>query len=82
MLRADRPYHEPMRLVTVIEAPLGLIQALLAKLYKPRELVHNGWIRLVVLDPDTGQAQVYEPRRGGGSGGRWEARPLRLPRAS
>ncbi len=79
MLRADRPYHQPMRLITLVEAPLTLVESLLAKLYKPRELVQNGWIRLVVLDPDTGQAQVYEPRRGDRSGGGWEARRVRLP---
>jgi uncharacterized protein YbcC (UPF0753/DUF2309 family) len=75
MLRGARPYHEPMRLVTVIEAPLDLVQDLLGRLYKPRELVRNGWIRLIVLDPQTGQAQVYEPEYGG----RWELQPVRLP---
>ena len=75
MLRGARPYHEPMRLVTVIEAPLDLVQDLLGRLYKPRELVRNGWIRLIVLDPQTGQAQVYEPEYGG----RWESQPVRLP---
>jgi uncharacterized protein YbcC (UPF0753/DUF2309 family) len=51
--RASEPYHEPMRLLTVIEAPLTLVQGLLARLYKPRELVHNGWVLLLVLDPET-----------------------------
>jgi hypothetical protein len=77
MLRGDRPYHRPMRLITVIEAPLGLVEELLAKLYKPRELVHNGWIRLVVLDPETGQAQVYDPEHG--ATGAWQPQPIRLP---
>jgi len=72
MLKGDQPYHEPMRLVTIIEAPLTLVQALLAKLYKPRELVENGWIRLVVLDGTTGQAQVYDQGAG-------QAQPIRLP---
>jgi hypothetical protein len=77
MLRGYEPYHQPMRLVTVIEAPLALVQALLAKLYKPRELVHNGWIRLAVLDPETGQAQVYDPEHGAGDA--WQPQPIRLP---
>ncbi|WP_162268022.1 DUF2309 domain-containing protein [Thiohalocapsa sp. ML1] len=75
MLRGERPYHEPMRLITVIEAPLALVEDLLARLYKPRELVQNGWIRLIVLDGQTGRAHVYEPD----GGGRWEAQPIRLP---
>jgi uncharacterized protein YbcC (UPF0753/DUF2309 family) len=62
MLAGDRPYHEPMRLVTVIEAPLAKVQATLNKVYKARELVHNGWIRMLVLDPDSGDALLY--RRG------------------
>ena len=78
MLRGDAPYHQPLRLVTVIEAPLELVQAVLGRLYKPRELVHNGWIRLVVLDPETSQAQVYEDGNGK-DGGAWQAQPIRLP---
>ena len=78
MLRGDAPYHQPLRLVTVIEAPLELVQAMLGRLYKPRELVHNGWIRLVVLDPETSQAQVYEDGNGK-DGGAWQAQPIRLP---
>lgn len=72
MLKGREPYHEPMRLVTVIEAPRALVEAVLRRLYKPRELVRNGWILLVVLDPQTGQAHQYH------SGG-WQTRPIRLP---
>jgi uncharacterized protein YbcC (UPF0753/DUF2309 family) len=72
MLKGDRPYHQPMRLITVIEAPLERVEELLAKLYKPRELVQNGWIRLVVLDSTTGQAQVHEQ-------GAWSAQPFQVP---
>jgi len=62
MLAGGRPYHEPMRLVTVIEAPLDKVQAALNKVYKARELVYNGWIRMLALDPDSGRASLY--RRG------------------
>jgi uncharacterized protein YbcC (UPF0753/DUF2309 family) len=72
VLKGSEAYHEPMRLVTVIEAPLALIEDLLARLYKPRELVKNGWILLLVLDPLTGSAHEY---RAGG----WRTRPVRLP---
>lgn len=72
MLEGDQPYHEPMRLLTVIEAPLGLVEDLLARLYKPRELVHNGWVLLLVLDAQTNSANLF---RDGG----WETRPIRLP---
>jgi uncharacterized protein YbcC (UPF0753/DUF2309 family) len=72
VLKASEPYHEPMRLVTAIEAPLQLIEDLLARLYKPRELVHNGWVLLVVLDPEQGTANLF--RNGG-----WQAQPITLP---
>lgn len=77
MLRGDQPYHQPMRLITLIEAPLALVEDQLARLYKPRELVRQGWIRLVVLDPETNQAQVYDPEHGAGHA--WQPQPMRLP---
>lgn len=58
--KGEHAYHRPMRLVTLIEAPLTLVQSLLKRLYKPRELVHNGWIRILVLDPDSGRVHGFE----------------------
>ena len=60
VLKGERPYHRPMRLITLIEAPLPLVQNLLNRLYKPRELVQNGWIRLLVLDPESGRIHGFE----------------------
>ena len=72
MLKGGEPYHEPLRLLTVIEAPLALVKGLLARLYKPRELVHNGWVLLLVLDPKTNTANLFRD-------GAWQTRPIRLP---
>jgi len=72
MLKGRAPYHEPMRLVTIIEAPRALVERLLKRLYTPRELVQNGWVLLVVLDSETGEAHQYQ------SGG-WQTAPIRLP---
>jgi uncharacterized protein YbcC (UPF0753/DUF2309 family) len=72
MLKGSEPYHEPMRLLTVIEAPVSLVEQLLARLYKPRELVHKGWVQLMVLDPERSTANLF---RDGG----WQAQPIRLP---
>lgn len=60
VLKGERAYHRPMRLITLIEAPLPLVQSLLNRLYKPRELVQNGWIRLLVLDPESGRIHGFE----------------------
>ena len=70
MLKGSEPYHEPMRLLTVIEAPLALVQGLLARLFKTRELVHNGWVLLLVLDPETGTANRFRD-------GAWQTTPMR-----
>lgn len=59
VLKGLQAYHKPMRLVTLIEAPLAHVQALLDRLFKPRELVKNGWIRLLVLDPETGRIHDF-----------------------
>jgi uncharacterized protein YbcC (UPF0753/DUF2309 family) len=72
MIQGERPYHEPMRLVTLIEAPLAHVQSVLARVYKVRELVGNGWIRLLVLDAQTETISLFES-------GQWHARPF-VPR--
>ncbi len=59
VLKGTQAYHKPMRLITLIEAPLGHVQALLDRLFKPRELVKNGWIRLLVLDPESGRIHGF-----------------------
>ncbi|MGB0128867.1 MAG: DUF2309 domain-containing protein [Rhodocyclaceae bacterium] len=63
VFQGDRPYHEPMRLVTVVEAPLPFVERVLSRIYKVRELVHNGWLRFVVVDVEAGAAHLFE--RGG-----------------
>jgi uncharacterized protein YbcC (UPF0753/DUF2309 family) len=72
MLKAGAPYHEPMRLLTVIEAPLKLVEDLLGRLYKPRQLVRNGWVLLLVLDAERGTANFYTHDG-------WQTQPIALP---
>jgi uncharacterized protein YbcC (UPF0753/DUF2309 family) len=72
MLKAGAPYHEPMRLLTVIEAPLELVDDLLGRLYKPRELVRNGWVLLLVLDAERGTANFY-------TNDGWQTQAIALP---
>lgn len=44
--------HEPMRLLSVIRAPLSAIDSVLDKHQEVRQLVLNRWIRLVAIEPD------------------------------
>ena len=69
VMRGGRPYHEPMRLVALIEAPLDMAARALNSVVKVKNLVQGGWVRAIVLDPTQGyKPHVYEH-------GRWTERP-------
>ena len=54
------PYHEPIRLITVIEAPFDHAQKAIDAVVSVKNLVRNGWIRLIIVDPETQQTHIYE----------------------
>jgi uncharacterized protein YbcC (UPF0753/DUF2309 family) len=62
------PYHQPMRLITVIEAPFEHARQAINNVAAVKNLVRNGWIRLLVVDPETAAVCVYED-------GEWHRRP-------
>jgi uncharacterized protein YbcC (UPF0753/DUF2309 family) len=49
----DKPYHEPMRLFAIIEAPLERIENIVGRHNILQRLTGNRWINLVALDPDS-----------------------------
>ncbi|WP_237213903.1 putative inorganic carbon transporter subunit DabA, partial [Falsiroseomonas oryziterrae] len=49
------PYHEPLRLMTVVRAPRARVEALIAKHRILQTLFNNGWVALLVADPVTGR---------------------------
>ncbi len=49
----DKPYHEPMRLFAIIEAPLERIETIVGRHDILQRLTGNRWINLVAIDPDT-----------------------------
>jgi uncharacterized protein YbcC (UPF0753/DUF2309 family) len=59
VLAEGKPYHEPMRLITVIEAPFKHVLAAIDKVAVVRKLLNNGWIRLLIIDPESGKTHVY-----------------------
>ncbi|AOU96873.1 hypothetical protein BI364_01595 [Acidihalobacter yilgarnensis] len=63
VLKNGRPYHEPLRLITVIEAPFSHACDALNAVAPVKSLVHNGWIRLVVVDPENGQIHFFDDER-------------------
>jgi hypothetical protein len=60
VLENGRPYHQPMRLITVIEAPFDHARRAIGNVVAVKNLVRNGWIRLLVVDPETATVSVYE----------------------
>ncbi len=60
VLKNGLPYHEPMRLLTVIEAPLARARQAIEGVAKVRNLVHNGWVRMAILDPESRKFHVFQ----------------------
>lgn len=54
-------FHEPMRLLTIIEAPVGRITPIIQKHSLLQHLFHNQWVNLVALEPDTFEFKRYNP---------------------
>ena len=59
VLSGGRPYHEPMRLITVIEAPFQHVLSAIDRVAVIRRLLNNGWIRILVVDPETRKIHVH-----------------------
>jgi uncharacterized protein YbcC (UPF0753/DUF2309 family) len=47
----EHPYHRPLRLLSVIEAPTDRVDQILERHAALAQLLDNEWIRLTVLDP-------------------------------
>ncbi|MFB6227026.1 MAG: DUF2309 domain-containing protein [Halobacteriales archaeon] len=61
MSAEDEPYHQPLRLSTVIHAPVDRVTDVLADHDELAELLDNGWLSLTVVDPERDhQAFHYE----------------------
>jgi uncharacterized protein len=72
VLENGLPYHEPLRLITVIEAPFEHARRAVEEVMSVKYLVHNGWIRLLIITPEQGTVYVY-------ADGQWETRRAAAP---
>jgi uncharacterized protein len=61
VMNGEAPYDEPMRLLTVIEAPRSKIGKLIRRHELLQHLYHNEWVHLVALDPEEGALYRYRP---------------------
>jgi len=48
----EKPFHEPMRLFVIIEAPRKMITTLIARHTILQRLTMNQWLHIVALDPE------------------------------
>lgn len=60
VLKDGLPYHEPMRLLTFIDAPFDLARRAIESVVQVKNLVYNGWVRMAIVDPETGICHLYE----------------------
>ncbi len=61
------PFHEPMRLLAVIRAPLQRISGIIRRHQVLQQFFDHRWVQLVGWDPATGELSRYQP------GGQWES---------
>ena len=64
VMDGDRPYHEAMRLLTLIEAPRERMTQIIRRHRQLQHLYHREWVRLVMLDPDDRMFYDYHPDQG------------------
>ncbi|MCP9455748.1 MAG: DUF2309 domain-containing protein, partial [Nitrospira sp.] len=64
VLNGAEPYHEPMRLLAVVEAPRERIQWVIDRHPLLDRLFNLGWVTLVALDPQDRRFHRYHRRAG------------------
>ena len=69
-----RLYHEPMRLLAIIETTTERLSQIIGRQQVLRRFFNHRWVHLVAIDPVTGEQQEYRP------GGQWV--PVIAARAS
>jgi uncharacterized protein len=66
VMSGGSPYHEPLRLTTLVEAPRPTIDLLIGRHELLRRFYHNEWVHLIALDREEGKFYRYS------SAGEWQ----------
>ena len=69
VFKGETPYHEPMRLLAVIEAPRARIQSIIDQHPHLEQLVTQRWITVVALNPEDHTFELYDSNDGWIGGG-------------
>lgn len=56
-------YHEPLRLMTIVKAPVSRVTKIIAANDILQNLFNNNWVALTVIDPETGKIMRYGPEK-------------------
>ena len=64
VMDGEKPYHEPMRLFVIIEAPRKMIDAIISKHEMLQELTGNQWLHIVSLDREDMEFYQRQPTSG------------------
>jgi uncharacterized protein YbcC (UPF0753/DUF2309 family) len=72
---ADEPYHQPLRLSLVVEAPVERVTGALARVDHLTDLLDGGWLSLTAVDP----GREHRAVRYDGDGAWTPARPTAAP---
>lgn len=73
VMNGMRPYHEPMRLLTLIEAPRERIIGIIQRHRLLKNYYDNGWVQLMALEPEEKNFYLYLPKQG------WNPMKLETP---
>jgi uncharacterized protein YbcC (UPF0753/DUF2309 family) len=64
VMSGHSPYHEPMRLLSLIEAPLTRISSIIERHTVLQHFYDNEWVRLIALDPEEKIFYRYVAKQG------------------
>ncbi|UWX55666.1 DUF2309 domain-containing protein [Maribacter litopenaei] len=59
----DTPYHPPLRLTVVINAPINIVTKILDSNESLISLISNEWLHLIIMDPETNLETLWKPEQ-------------------
>ena len=68
VMNGPRPYHEAMRLLTLIEAPRERIEKIVRSQRLLQRLYDNEWLHLIAVEPEERVCYFYLPQQGWSTG--------------
>jgi len=68
VMNGSQPYHEAMRLLTLIEAPVETIDKIIRHQRLLQRLYDNEWLHLIAIEPDKQVCYLYVPGQGWSGG--------------